>query len=107
MVSMSPSPAGSGTGFPFHALFENVGGSLVMGLLIGYFAFRGSAPQHVRIFLTTGFLGGFTTFSAFSLDAVLVWERHHYGPAALYVAASVIASLGGLVLGMALVRNLT
>ena len=96
-----------GAGFPFHTLFENVGGSLVMGLLIGYFAFRGSAPQHLRIFLTTGFLGGFTTFSAFSLDAILLWERHHYGPAALYVAASVIASLGGLVLGMALVRNLT
>src|SRR3981189_1279280 len=89
-----------GTGVPFHTLFENVSGSLVMGLLIGYFAFRGSAPQHLRIFLTTGFLGGFTTFSAFSLDAVLLWERHHYGPAALYVAASVIASLGGLVLGL-------
>src|ERR1700726_3665354 len=92
-----------GTGFPFHTLFENVSGSLVMGLLIGYFAFRGGASQHLRIFMTTGFLGGFTTFSAFSLDAVLLWERHHYGPAALYVAASVIASLGGLVLGMAVV----
>lgn len=50
-------------------------GSLAMGVLAGYFAFRGEAPQHWRLFLMTGVLGGFTTFSAFSLDAAVLWER--------------------------------
>ena len=95
-----------GIGFPFHTLFENVSGSLAMGLLIGYFAFRGGISQHLRLFLTTGILGGYTTFSAFSLDTVLLWERHHYGTAALYVSASVIASIAGLMLGMTLLRYL-
>jgi CrcB protein len=88
-----------GTSFPFHTLFENVSGWLIMGLLDGYFAFRASAPPHIRLFMTTGLLGGYTTFSAFSLDAVLLWERHQYGLAALYVAVSVVASLAGLVAG--------
>jgi CrcB protein len=70
-----------GTAFPWHTLFENVTGSLVMGLLAGYFAFRANASQELRLFLTTGLLGGYTTFSAFSLDAMLLWERHHYGRA--------------------------
>jgi fluoride exporter len=96
-----------GLGFPSHTLFENVSGSLLMGLLAGYFAFRGGASQHLRLFLTTGILGGYTTFSAFSLDAVLLWERHQHGMAALYVLASIAASLGGLVLGLAIVRYLT
>lgn len=92
--------------FPFHTLFENVGGSLAMGLIAGYFAFRagGGASQHFRLFLTTGFLGGYTTFSTFSLDAVLLWERHQHGLAALYVLASVGAALAGLVFGLAIVR---
>ena len=93
-----------GTGFPFHTLFENVSGSLLMGLLAGYWAFRGSSPQHVQLFLTTGILGGYTTFSAFSLDAILLWERHQYGVAALYVLASVVASLAGLTIGLAVIR---
>ena len=77
-----------------------------MGLLIGYFAFRGGISQHLRLFLTTGILGGYTTFSAFSLDTVLLWERHHYGTVALYVSASVLASIAGLALGMTLLRYL-
>ena len=93
-----------GTGFPFHTLFENVSGSLVMGLLAGYFAFRGGASPHVRLFLTTGIIGGYTTFSAFSLDAVLLWERHQHGMAALYVLASVMASIAGLALGLTTIR---
>ena len=64
-----------GTAFPFATLFENVTGSLVMGLLAGIFAFKGDASQHWRLFLTTGILGGYTTFSAFSLDAALLYER--------------------------------
>jgi fluoride exporter len=96
-----------GTGFPFHTLLENVSGSLVMGLLAGYFAFRGDDAGHLRLFLATGILGGYTTFSAFSLDAVLLWERGEGTLAAAYVGASVIASIGGLLLGLALIRQLT
>ena len=94
-----------GTAFPFHTLFENVTGSLVMGALAGYFAFAGEASQEFRLFLTTGILGGYTTFSAFSLDAVLLWERGQSAMALLYVLASVAGSLIGLVGGLALVRH--
>jgi fluoride exporter len=94
-----------GTAFPYATLFENVTGSLVMGLIAGYFAFKGDAPQHLRLFLTTGILGGYTTFSAFSLDVALMTERHEIGLAALYVLASVVFSIGGLFVGLALVRH--
>ena len=94
-----------GAGFNYATLFENVSGSFVMGLLIGYFAFKGGVSQHWRLFLTTGILGGYTTFSAFSLDTILLYERGELGLAALYVALSVALSLGGLMAGMALVRH--
>ena len=96
-----------GTGFNYATMFENVTGSVVMGLLIGYFAFAGSASQHWRLFLTTGILGGYTTFSAFSLDSVLLYERGELGLAALYVMLSVILSIAGLFAGLALVRHFT
>ena len=95
------------TSYPYHTLFENVSGSLLMGLLAGYFAFRGDASQHLRLFLTTGILGGYTTFSAFSLDAVLLWERGQWWSASIYVLASVAASLAGLVIGLSVVRHVT
>jgi CrcB protein len=94
-----------GTAFPYATMFENVTGSLVMGLLAGYFAFKGDASQSWRLFLTTGFLGGYTTFSAFSLDTALLYERGELGLAALYVIASVALSIGGLFAGLALVRQ--
>ncbi|MBI3434203.1 MAG: fluoride efflux transporter CrcB [Proteobacteria bacterium] len=94
-----------GASFPYATLMVNVTGSLVMGLIAGYFAFRGEASQHVRLFLTTGVLGGYTTFSAFSLDAVLLYERGAVAAAALYVAGSVILSLAGLLAGLAIVRH--
>ena len=79
-------------------MIENISGSLAMGLLAGYFAFRGGgASQHWQLFLTTGILGGYTTFSAFSLDAVLLYERGAIGLAALYVLGSVLLSIAGLV----------
>ena len=96
-----------GTGFPFGTLIANVTGSIIMGLLAGYFAFRGDASQAWRLFLMTGVLGGYTTFSAFSLDSMLLIERGQWGLAALYIAASVAISILGLVAGMALVRHLT
>ena len=95
-----------GTAFPWHTLIENVTGSVVMGMLAAYFAFKsGEASQHWRLFLTTGILGGYTTFSAFSLDAVLLYERGAMVQAALYVAGSVALAIGGLVAGLALVRH--
>jgi fluoride exporter len=94
-----------GAAFPYATLFENVTGSLVMGLLAGYFAFKGDAAQSWRLFLTTGILGGYTTFSAFSLDAALLYERGELGLAALYVVLSVALSIGGLFAGLALMRH--
>jgi CrcB protein len=94
-----------GTEFPYGTLIINVTGSLVMGLIAGYLAFKGDASQHWRLFLMTGILGGYTTFSAFSLDAALLYERGATGLAAIYVLASVILSIGGLFAGLALVRN--
>jgi fluoride exporter len=88
-------------------MFENVSGSFVMGVLAGYFAFRGSAPQHWQLFLTTGILGGYTTFSAFSLDTALLYERGEVGLAVFYVVGSVVISIVGLFAGLALVRHLT
>jgi fluoride exporter len=94
-----------GTAFPYGTLIVNVSGSLIMGLIAGYFAFKGDASQNWRLFLTTGILGGYTTFSAFSLDVALLWERHELGLAALYVGSSVILSIAGLFAGLALMRH--
>ena len=94
-----------GTAFPYAIVFENVTGSFVMGLLAAYFAFKADATQHWRLFLTTGILGGYTTFSAFSLDTALLYQRGELGLAALYVVLSVALSIGGLFAGLALVRN--
>ena len=95
-----------GTAFPYATMFENVSGSLVMGLLAGYFAFKsGESAQSWRLFLTTGILGGYTTFSTYSLDSLLLYERGEIGLAALYVLGSVLLSLGGVVAGITLVRS--
>jgi CrcB protein len=93
-----------GPAFPVGTLVINILGCLLMGLVAGFFAFRGHLPQEARLFLTTGILGGFTTFSAFSLDAALLWERGEVGLAALYVGASVIFSLAAVAAGLALSR---
>ena len=95
-----------GTGFPYGTLTVNEVGSLAMGALAAYFAFRGEASQGARLFLTTGVLGGFTTFSAFSLDAVLLYERGQVGLALTYVVGSVMISIAALVAGLAVVRAL-
>ena len=94
-----------GVGFPFGTLIVNVTGSLVMGLIAGYFAFKGDASQHWRLFLTTGILGGYTTFSAFSLDTALLYERGEVWLAGIYVVASVVLSIAGLFAGLALARS--
>src|SRR2546421_12631701 len=74
-----------GAAFPYATLFENVTGSLAMGLLAAYLAFKGDASQHWRLFLTTGILGGYTTFSAFSLDVALLYERRELGLASRFI----------------------
>jgi CrcB protein len=95
-----------GTGLPYNTVFENVTGSMVMGLLAGYFALRGGASQQWQLFLTTGILGGYTTFSAFSLDAALLYGRGQLGLAAFYVIGSVVLSIAGLFAGLWLVRQM-
>ena len=96
-----------GTGFPYGTFVINITGSTVMGLIAGYFAFRTDASQSWRLFLMTGILGGYTTFSAFSLDSMLLYERGEIGLALFYVLGSVIFSILGLFAGLALVRHLT
>lgn len=95
-----------GLAFSFGTLSVNIVGSFVMGLLAGYFAFKGSAGQHWRLFLTTGILGGFTTFSAFSLDTVLLVERGQPAAASLYVLVSVGISVAALFAGLLITRAL-
>jgi fluoride exporter len=94
-----------GTSFPYHTFIINITGSTVMGLIAGYLAFKGDASQHWRLFLMTGILGGYTTFSAFSLDAALLYERGEIGLSLFYVLGSVVLSILGLFAGLALVRH--
>jgi CrcB protein len=94
------------TGFPVATLAVNIMGGFLMGLLAGWFAFRGGGPQAWRLFLTTGLMGGFTTFSTFSLETVLLFEEGRVGVAAAYVGLSVALSVLGLAGGLALVRAL-
>lgn len=98
-----------GTAFPWGTLTVNVVGSFIMGVLTAWLAFKAGEgwSQPLRLFLTTGILGGFTTFSAFSLDAVMLWERGQVGLAAAYLGASVLLSIVGLVAGLGLIRALT
>jgi CrcB protein len=96
-----------GTHFPYHTFLINITGSTVMGLIAGYLAFKGGASQPWRLFLMTGILGGYTTFSAFSLDAALLYERGEIWLALLYVVGSVVLAIAGLFAGLALVRHLT
>jgi fluoride exporter len=94
-----------GPDLPLSTLLVNVLGSLSVGCIAGYFAVRGHASQPVQLFLTTGILGGFTTFSAFSLEAALLWERGQMVSCIVFVLGSVILSIGGVFAGLALVRS--
>ena len=96
------------TEFPWSTFIINITGSTVMGLVAGYLAFKGHhASQPWRLFLMTGILGGYTTFSAFSLETALLYERGEIGLAMAYVVGSVVLSIAGLFAGLALVRSLT
>lgn len=96
-----------GPAFPHGTLFVNIVGGLLMGVLAEFFLVKGVGSQEFRLFLVTGLLGGFTTFSAFSLDAALMWQRSDFAALGTYVVASVLLSIGALFLGMATVRALT
>lgn len=91
-------------GFPLGIMAVNVLGSFVAGVFISTFAHFYDPPQAMKLFLVVGLLGGFTTFSAFSMDAVLLWERGQMMVAALYVVGSVVLSLSALLAGMFLIR---
>jgi CrcB protein len=92
-----------GPGFPWATLAVNVVGSFVMGVLVELLAQRGG--QRFAPLLMTGLLGGFTTFSAFSLDTVTLWERGQPELALAYVGASILLSLAAIVLAMHLLRG--
>ena len=94
-----------GTGFPLGTLTVNVIGSFVMGCLIETMALAWSPAPEFRAFLTVGMLGAFTTFSTFSMEVVLLAGRGQYVEVAAYVLASVALSVGGLLLGLHLVRT--
>jgi CrcB protein len=93
-----------GAGFPWGTLAVNVAGSFLIGLLSVWLAARGLG--RLSPLLLTGFLGGFTTFSAFSLDVLRLWEAGEALPAAVYVAASVGLSLVAVAAGVALARGI-
>lgn len=93
-----------GTGLPAGTLIVNLLGCFALGLLAEWLALRGDLPQATRLLLATGFLGGFTTFSTFALDALTMWDSGRHGVSLLYGAGSVILSIGALVAGLAFVR---
>lgn len=95
-----------GLGFPYGTLTVNIAGAFIMGLMIEWFALKADPGQGWRLFLTTGILGGFTTFSTFSLDAANLIQKGAALTAAIYLGATLVAGLGGLFLAMMLVRSL-
>lgn len=93
-----------GAEFPWHTLIVNVLGCFIMGLLTGLLALKLNLSQEARAFLTTGILGGFTTFSAFSLDTALLMERKAMLAAGAYAGASVLFSILAVFAGLFLIR---
>ena len=94
-----------GHGFPWSTMIVNVTGSFIMGLLIAVMALAWSTSQEMRVFLITGILGGFTTFSAFSLDFATLYERKEYGLAVAYAGGSVVLSVLAVFAGLYVVRT--
>ena len=90
--------------FPWATLFVNIVGSLAMGLLAGWLARNGSASDTWRLLIGIGLLGGFTTFSAFSLEMMLLIERGQPGTAFVYAAISVLAGVTALYIGLIAMR---
>ena len=95
-----------GADYSLGTMAINIVGSFAMGIVAGAFMFKTDLPSSLRLFLATGVLGGFTTFSAFSLDFAVLWERGDAGQAIGYAAGSVVTSLLALFAGLWLVRSL-
>jgi CrcB protein len=95
-----------GTDFPYGTLIVNLIGALLIGILVEYLALKGEAARIWRLFLVTGCLGGYTTFSAFSLETTLMMQRGDYTQAAVYVGASIIGTVLLVMLGTFLVRQI-
>ena len=96
----------SGGTFPWGTLSVNVAGAFAMGLVVAVALKAASFPADLRVFLTSGVLGGFTTFSAFSVETALMIEKGDLLPAGLYVAASVTLTVLFLCCGLWLVRSI-
>lgn len=94
-----------GTAWPWGTFAANLIGGLLMGLLAGWLAHRGQGGDGVRLFAAVGLLGGFTTFSAFSLEAALMIERRDWTTAGLYVAASAVLAIAALFVGLMIARR--
>ena len=102
VASAIQSPAN--TGFPIGIFIVNITGGLLMGVIVELSALKLNLTPEIRAFLTVGILGGYTTFSTFSLDSVLLLQRGAYASAALYIAGSVVLSIAALFGGLYLVR---
>jgi len=96
----------SGPDFPYGTMTANILGSFLMGVLVAWLAARAGTDSAVRLFLGVGLLGGFTTFSAFSLEAIMLLEKKAYGLFMTYVGSSVILSLLALLLGLVIARKM-
>jgi len=94
-----------GPGFPWGTVAVNIVGSFAMGVFIEMLVRRVGMPNEVRLFVATGILGGFTTFSAFSLDFAVMWQRGAMGSALAYALGSVVLSIIALFLGLWLARS--
>lgn len=95
-----------GSGYPWGTFGINVVGSFAMGVVAGYFALKSGLSQPLRLFLTTGIIGGFTTFSTYALETALLQERGELGAALTYALGSVVVGVAALFAGLALVRVL-
>jgi CrcB protein len=93
-------------GFPYGIFAVNISGGLIMGILIELMALKWNVSLETRAFLTTGILGGYTTFSTFSLDSALLIERGAYNSAAIYIAGSTLLSIAALFAGLWLIRGI-
>jgi fluoride exporter len=96
-----------GSAFPWGTLIINIVGSFLIGVFVESFALKWDLPQSVRVFLTVGICGGFTTFSTFSLDAYLLMDRGELWAAAAYMAGSVVLSIAALFAGLQLIRAIS